>query len=123
MLSNLRATWKAANRKNDFNEGNRALARDDADTMAPLDTGTRTALLCAWRTQPIIDLPSTWQAPEGVVGACFRALERRCITAEPVRGLGNVDSASAFQPKLNSFDLAQYTVTAKDGSRKKIDPW
>ncbi len=123
MLSNLRAAWKAANRKNDFNEGNRALARDEADMMAPLDTGTRTALLSAWRNQPVIDFPSTWQAPEGVVGACYRALERRCITAEPVRGLGNVDSASTFQPKPNSFDLAQYTVTAKDGSRKKIDPW
>ncbi len=34
-----------------------------------------------------------------------------------------MDSASAFQPKPNSFDLAQYTITAKDGSRKKIDPW
>ncbi len=85
--------------------------------MAPLDAGTRNALLSAWRAQPIIDLPTR------VVGACFRALERLCITAEPVRGLGNVDSASAFQPKPNSFDLAQYTVTAKDGSRKKIDPW
>ncbi len=123
VLSHFRAAWKAANRKNEFNEGSRALAREEADTMAPLDSGTRTALLSAWRAQPIFDIPSTWQAPEGVVGACFRALERRCITAEPVRGLGNVDSASAFQPKPNSFDLVNVTVTAKDGSRKPVDPW
>ncbi len=90
---------------------------------APLDTPARNALLTAWRAQPIIDLPATWQAPEGIVGAFYRALERRCITHEPFRGLGNVESASAFQPKPNSFDLAQYTVVPKDGSRKKIDPW
>ena len=122
-LSNLRAAWRAAQRKNDHNEGNRALARDEADMNAPLDTGSRNALLSAWRAQPVIDLPATWQAPEGVVGACYRALVRCSITADPVCGLGNVESASAFQPKPNSFDLAQYTVTAKDGSRKKIDPW
>ncbi len=58
-----------------------------------------------------------------MVGVCFRALERHCITAEPVRGLGNVDSASAFQPKPDFFDLAAVTVTAKDGSRKPVDPW
>ena len=49
VLSHLRAAWKAANHENEVNEGNRALAREEADMMAPLDSGTRTALLSAWR--------------------------------------------------------------------------
>ncbi len=60
VLSHLRAAWKAANRKNEFDEGNRALAREEADMMAPPDSGARTALLSGWRTQTIFDIPSTW---------------------------------------------------------------
>ncbi len=87
VLSNLRAAWTAASRKNQHLEGNRALAIHEADMNAPLDTGSRNALQTAWRAQPIIELPATWQAPEGCVGAYYRALERRTITAEPVKGL------------------------------------
>ena len=123
VLSNLRAAWTAASRKNQHLEGNRALAIHEADMNAPLDTGSRNALQTSWRCQPIIELPATWQAPEGCIGAYYRALERRTITAEPVKGLGNVESASAFQDKPNTWDFGQMQMVAKDGSRKKPDPW
>ena len=34
-----------------------------------------------------------------------------------------MESASAFQAKPNSWEFAQYTMIAKDGSKKKLDPW
>ncbi len=123
VLANLRAAWTAASRKNQHHEGNKALAINETDPNAPLDTGSRNALQTAWRAQPIIDLPATWQAPEGCIGAFYRTLERRTITAWDVKGLGNVESASAFQAKPNSWEFAQYTMIAKDGSKKKLDPW
>ncbi len=57
-----------------------------------------------------------------MVGACFRALERHCITAEPVRGLGNVDWTSALQPKSNSWRLPAVAITANAG-KKPVDPF
>ena len=86
VLANLRAAWTAASRKNQHLEGNKALAINETDLNAPLDTGSRNALPTAWRAQPIVDLPATWQAPEGCIGAFYRTLERRTITAWDVKG-------------------------------------
>ena len=82
VLANLRAAWTAASRKNQHHEGNRALAINETDLNAPLDTGSRNALQTAWRAQPIVDLPATWQAPEGCIGAFYRTLERCTITGD-----------------------------------------
>ncbi len=59
----------------------------------------------------------------GCVGAYRRTLERRTITAQPVRGLGNIESASAFQANPDTVEFAQYTMVPRDGSAKKLDPW
>ena len=98
VLANLRAAWTAASRKNQHHEGNKALAINETDLNAPLDTGSRNALQTAWRAQPIVDLPATWQAPKGCIGAFYRTLERRTIIAWDVKGLGNVESASPSNP-------------------------
>ncbi len=119
VLANLRAAWEAASNR----EHSQALLTHETVSTAPIDADRRNRLQDAWRAQPIIDLPETWQAQVECVDAYLHALECRSITAQPVRGLGNKDSTSAFRAKPDVPELAQYKMVPNDGSAAESDPW
>ncbi len=80
VLANLRAAWEAASHR----ESDQALQTQEIGSVAQIDDNRHGQLQDAWRAQPIIDLPETWQAPDECVDAYLHALECRSITEQPV---------------------------------------